>query len=33
VLLAVMGWEPTPKRGDLPIVPPAAQQPVPPLPR
>jgi len=33
VLLAVSGWQPTPKRGDLPIVPPAAQQPVTPMPR
>ncbi len=28
VLLAVMGWEPTPKRGDPPAARPAAQQPV-----
>ena len=27
VLLAVMGWHPTPKRGDPPMSPPAAQQP------
>ena len=26
VFLAVMGWQPTPKRGDAPIAPAAAQQ-------
>ena len=31
VLLAVMGWQPTPKRGDPPATPPAVQQPA--LPR
>jgi Na+/H+ antiporter NhaD/arsenite permease-like protein len=29
VLLAVMGWQPTPKRGDPPMSPAAAQQPLP----
>jgi len=29
VLLALMGWHPTPKRGDAPVTPPAVQQPAP----
>ena len=33
VLLAVLGWQPTPKRGDLPLTSPAGQQPVQVLPR
>ena len=33
VLLAVMGWQSTPKRGDPPAAPPAAQQPANALPR
>jgi Na+/H+ antiporter NhaD/arsenite permease-like protein len=33
VMLAVVGWHPTPKRGDPPLVQPAAQQPAAPLPR
>ena len=33
VLLAVMGWQPTPKRGDAPLAPPAVQQPAQALPR
>ena len=33
VLLAVMGWHPTPKRGDPPSAPPVAQQAVTALPR
>jgi Na+/H+ antiporter NhaD/arsenite permease-like protein len=33
VLLAIMGWHPTPKRGDPPMSPPAVQQPAKALPR
>jgi Na+/H+ antiporter NhaD/arsenite permease-like protein len=33
VLLAVMGWQPGPKRGDAPLVPQGAQQPAQVLPR
>ncbi len=33
VMLAVVGWHPTPKRGDTPLAPPAAQQPAAALPR
>jgi Na+/H+ antiporter NhaD/arsenite permease-like protein len=33
VLLAVLGWQPAPKRGDPPPAPPAAQQPAKALPR
>ena len=33
VMLAVVGWHPTPKRGDPPLAPPAAQQPAAALPR
>ena len=33
VMLAVVGWHPTPKRGDTPLAQPAAQQPAAALPR
>jgi len=33
VLLAIVGWHPTPKRGDPPMSPPAVQQPAKALPR